>query len=71
MQWVSGVWEADTGRTLDTVNEPVSRAVLELIFRAPPVRKNSLITRFRGDEDHVFTAQIWNLVETDLPRELP
>ena len=48
MQWVSGVWEADTGRTTDTVNEPVSRAVLELIFRAPPVRENSLIARFRG-----------------------
>ena len=48
MQWVSSVWEADTGRTLDTVNEPVSRAVLELIFRAAPERQNSLVARFKG-----------------------
>ncbi|GAB7326396.1 hypothetical protein MBLNU13_g10421t2 [Cladosporium sp. NU13] len=48
MQWVSSVWEADTGRTLDTVNEPVSRAVLELIFRAAPVRQSSLVARFKG-----------------------
>ena len=48
MQWVSSIWEADTGRTLDTVNEPVSRAVFELIFRAAPARQNSLVVRFKG-----------------------
>ena len=48
MQWVSSVWEADTGRTLDTVNEPVSRAVLEIIFRDAPVRHTSLIARWKG-----------------------
>lgn len=48
MQWVSSVWEADTGRTLDTVDEPVSRAALELIFRGAPMRNTSLVARFMG-----------------------
>jgi hypothetical protein len=48
MQWVSDLWEADTGRDLETVNEPVSRAVLNLIFRAAPLRHTNLVGRLKG-----------------------
>jgi hypothetical protein len=47
MQWVSNLWEADTGRTLDTMNEPVSGALFELIFRAAPVRPVNLVSRLK------------------------
>jgi hypothetical protein len=48
MQWVSDLWEADTGQDLETVNEPISRGLLNLIFRAAPVRHTNLVGRLKG-----------------------
>jgi hypothetical protein len=48
MQWVSDLWEADTGRDIETLDEPVSRGVLNLIFRAAPLRHTNLVGRLKG-----------------------
>jgi hypothetical protein len=48
MQWVSDLWEAETGRDIENVNEPVSRGVLNLIFRAAQLRHTNLVGRLKG-----------------------
>jgi hypothetical protein len=48
MQWVSDLWEADTGRDIETVDEPVSRGVLNLVFRAASLRHTNLVGRLKG-----------------------
>lgn len=48
MQWVTSVWEADAGRDLDTMNEPISRAVLDLIFSAAPKQPTKLVALLKG-----------------------
>lgn len=48
MQWVTSLWEADAGRDLDTMNELVSRAVLDLIFCAAPKQHTNLVAHLKG-----------------------
>jgi hypothetical protein len=47
MQWITDLWEADTGRDIGTMNEPVSKGVLNMIFRAAPIRHTNLVARLK------------------------